>query len=504
MVDVDGVYGGLVHTDAAGRATPTVQDMTDTDQSQSTDLHAREERLANDPGHNTGPITLVEWDTQRLKLSESLARRLGDTPWLSVRTDPEDGWWRVTAKQWVGAFTTDGLRVIVRPKINPQNLFLLLEVGLPAEAWLPEAMEYAETQELLSALISFFARTAETTLARGLYHSYRHEEEDLLALRGRLDFSRQFRRGGVLVPMACSYDDFTADVAENRYLKAAMQRAIRVVGVPAEDRRRLMRLLVALEDVADVSVAADDINRITFTRLNDHYLPAMRLARLILANLTLQDQHGDTTASAFMLDMNRLFESFVTERLQRELSRRLEVQPQNSSVLDVARRVPIRPDLVFGRDGKTVGVSDIKYKLRDSNESADIDTSNARDTHAPSGNELSEQVWAINADYYQLLAYTTALDLPGGTLIYCVDANKEVNGDTEIPSGAPTLQPSPGRLTQLAKSTIEVRNAGKRLHAVGIDLSGSPDDIQAQITALADHLEASVQLTAHLEAEQIV
>ena len=453
------------------------------------------------------PVTLREWETRRLEMTKRQAGRLEQTTWLSVNPDPEEGYWNVKAKQWVGGFTMDGLRIIVRPKINPQNLFLLLEVGLPPDAWLPEAIDYAETHDLLPALISFFARTAETTLARGHYHSYRHEEEDLLALRGRLDFQRQFRRGGLLVPMACSYDDFTADVAENRYLKAAMQRAIRVAGVPPIDRGRLMRLLVALEDVTDAPVDADDIERITFTRLNDHYLPAMRLARLILANLTLQDQHGDTTASAFMLDMNNLFERFVTERLRDELSGRLEVEGQKSSALDTDRRVRIQPDLVFKRHGVSVGVADIKYKLRDTEETPEsTETSElAGPSYTGSG------VWAAHADYYQMLAYTTALGHPTGTLIYCVDADKDtaeadknlngdtgmadknLNGSTETPTGLPLTEPGPGRMTRLARSMIEVKNARKKLYVVGIDLSGSPSDIQQQITALADHLETSAQ-----------
>jgi len=434
-------------------------------------------------------VTLREWETRRLELTRWQAGRLQDTPWLSVTPDPEDGYWIVTAKQWVGGFTLDELRVIVRPKINPQNLFLLLEVGLPPDAWLPEAMEYAETDDLLSALISFFARTAETTIARGHYHSYRHEEADLLALRGRLDFQRQFRRGGLLVPMACSYDDFTADVAENRYLKAAMRQATRVAGVPLEDRRRLMRLLVALEDVADVPVDADDIDRINFTRLNDHYLPVIRLARLILANLTLQDQHGDTIASAFMLDMNNLFERFVTERLRAELSGRLEVEGQARSSLDTGRRVSIRPDLEFKRHGVRVGVADIKYKLRDTDE-----TSVSTDTSEPaSPSYAGSEVWASNADYYQLLAYATALDHLTGTLIYCVDASQDQNGGTETATGLPTTEVGTGRMAQLAHSMIEVKNAGKELHVVGIDLSSSPNDIQQQIATLADHLEATTQ-----------
>ena len=442
--------------------------------------HAHEEQRIEDQSYGINSITLFEWEeTDPIELTRQQAGRLENTRWLSVRPCPEEGWWKLKANQYVGAFVVDGLRVIVRPKIDPHNLFLMLEVGLDDDAWLPEAMEYAETQDLLSALISFFARTAETTLARGHYHSYRHQSEDLLTLRGRLDFSRQFRRGGQLVPIACSYDDFTADVAENRYLKAAMQRAIRVAGVPLIDRRRLMRLLVELEDVADVPVEAEDVDRITFTRLNEHYLPAMRLARLILANLTLQDQHGDTTASAFMLDMNDLFERFVTERLRRELAGRLEVEGQQRSKRDTAESVTIKPDLLFRRGGSNVGVADVKYKLLDADEPADNDFGDALTSAGESSDNTGAELRATHADYYQLLAYTTALGLPCGTLIYCVDA------------GPSTDSGMASRPTQLIKSTIEVKHARKRLDVVGVDLTATPADIQQQITALADHLLAS-------------
>ncbi len=237
-------------------------------------------------GGELQPLTLFEWETKHLPLSDALARRLGQTKWVSVQPDVEPGWWRVSAQQWVGAFTVGDLRVIVRPKIKPENLFVLLEVGLPHEAWRQEAFHYASTDELLPALVSFFARTAETTLARGLFHHYRHEEDDLLALRGRIDFVRQFRRGGVLVPMACAWDDFTADVDENRCLRTAARQALRVPGVPNDDRQRLRRLLAALDGVAEPAVPAalDRLDRVQFTRLNEHYRPALKLARLILAN----------------------------------------------------------------------------------------------------------------------------------------------------------------------------------------------------------------------------
>ena len=59
-------------------------------------------------------------------------------------------------------------------------------------------------------------------------------------------------------------------------------------------------------------------NACDYTRLNDHYRPASVLARLLLDNLTLVDRRGEySTAASFMVDMNDLFERFVTERLGR-------------------------------------------------------------------------------------------------------------------------------------------------------------------------------------------
>lgn len=412
-------------------------------------------------------VELREWSTGRMRLDDDEARRLGEMPWVSVATDREPGWWKVSTRQWVGGFSLGDLRVIVRPKIRPENLFLLLEVGLPSEAWQAEAIDYATNDELLPALVSFFARTAETTLARGLFHHYRHEEDDLLALRGRIDFVRQFRRGGVLVPMACSWDDFTADVDENRCLTSTIRLALRVPDVPHDDRRRLRRLLAALDGVAEptASAALGRLDRIQYTRLNEHYRPALRLARLILANCTLQDQHGDTAASAFMLDMNQLFEDFVTSRLQRELRGRLDVKAQGRPHLDIDQRVQIRPDLTLRQDRETVGVADLKYKLTDAD-------SNAADAVGP---------LARHGDYYQLLAYTTALNLTEGTLIYCADVNENEALERQTASGP------------LATSTITVRHAGTQLHAVAIDLSGNPSNIDAQITALAGHLARSAK-----------
>ena len=394
-------------------------------------------------------ITLYEYERKSHRITESQSRRLASVGKGVITVEPEaqHGYYSITAQNMVGTLVVDDLRVLIRPKIRPENLFLLLEVGLDPNAWRQEAFDYATSADLLPSVIAFYARTLETTLARGLLRSYRHTEERLVALRGRIDMAGQFRQAGIQVPVACRFDEYTSDIAENRYLKAATRLALRVPGVAPQDRQRLLREVVSLEDVADVHVQPDELDRIAFTRLNSHYQPALRLARLLLANLTLVDRLGKHAASSFLVDMNQLFEDFVTQRLRRALRGDLEVVSQLSTYLATRNRVLIRPDLVFRRQGREVLVADIKYKL----------TGDAQ---------------ARTSDYYQLLAYTTALDLPEGLLIYCL-------ADGGRPEGF-----------------VTVRHAGKRLHTKAIDLTGPSSAVAEEISGLAGWIHGRTRVAA--------
>lgn len=388
-------------------------------------------------------VTLAEYGTAELTLTRGQASALQRTGFVTVSPIGGDQW-QVSAASYVGTLGVEGIELLIRPKINPENLFLLLEPGLPATAWRPENFDYGSSTALLSSVIGFFARTVETALGRGVLRSYQARAEPLVALRGRLDVAAQFKQAGVLTPVACAYDDFTEDIVENRALRAAVRLALRVPNIAAEERQRLMRQLVTLESVADVPVSAEAIDAIHYTRLNHHYAPALGLARLILANLTLHDAHGSRSAPSFMLDMNDLFQRFVTDRLRGALHGRLEVVSEPTVHLGLDKQVPMYPDLTFRRPGgSALYVGDIKYKLTD----------DAR---------------GRTSDYYQLLAYTTAMDLPEGILIYC------------------------RRPGEPASRSVTVKNAGKRLIVRSIDLSGPASHVDREIDTLADEITRSI------------
>lgn len=393
-------------------------------------------------------LELREYQSTALPISFSAARDIAEVAngKVAVGIGPEPDTCLITASGWVGTVVTPEVELLIRPKVPLHSLFLLLDVGLPPEAWKSATFAFGTDANLLAAMAMFYARTAEQAVGRGLRRDYRHEEDRLVTLRGRVDIAGQLRTPGVVSPVACRFDEYTADILENRVLKAAARRLLRLPGVRPDGRRVLERLIVQFDEVADVAADLFAVERIVFTRLNRHYEPALRLATLVLRNTSLLDRVGSADASAFLLDMPALFQRWLADRLARHLRGRLEVVTEPRIHLGIGGTVPMEPDLVFHRPGDgVVYAGDAKYKL----------TSDGR---------------GRNDDYYQLFAYLTALRLPEGMLIYCqADAEPE--------------------------REVVVTNVGTKLRTYPLSLDGSAEQVESAVAALAssvlDRAEAS-------------
>jgi 5-methylcytosine-specific restriction enzyme subunit McrC len=388
------------------------------------------------------PVELEEYGRTEADLPERTARALAQVAPHALRVAPAKaaGRWRLTADKYVGSIAADGVRVLIRTKINAPNVFLFLGAELPEKAWQDGSFDYGEGGDLLPAVLAFFARMVESTLAKGVLRSYRPRTALLPTARGRIDVAAQIRRGALDLPVACRCDEHTADNSENRYAKAAIRLALGASGLPAGVRNCLTKALIALDEVADVPQRPEAIDALTITRLTRYYQPMLRLAELVLRNRSLVDRAGARTASAFLLDMPKLFERFVADRFGVALTGRVTVVEKLPLHLDTGNRIPLWPDVVLQRRGRTVGVADIKYKL-------------------------SKDAKARGDDYRQLLAYAVTLGLDHGTLIYCRSA------------GSPAVD-----------SSRTVVRLGTTLRVHAIDASAPPAQVLAEVDRLAGTL----------------
>ena len=336
----------------------------------------------------------------------------------------------------VGAVEIGGLSVLIEPKIGIPQLLSLACYAMSKFEPRRELFDFPSEYALPDVLALALASAARRAFSRGLLHGYRTEEEALHTVRGRIQFDEQIRRRfGIPLPVEVQYDEFTDDILENRLVKAAVYRLGRMRLRSPKARTDLGRVAAMLDNVSPAEYPPSAVPTVTFDRLNEHYREVVALSRIILRHSAFESRRGAVRASGFLMDMNAVFQELVTVALRETLGGSADRFGERSiPSLDKGGQVRLRPDLVW-RDGSScVFVGDAKYKR-------------IRDERVP------------NADLYQLLAYATALDLPGGLLIYA-------KGEADTTS-------------------YRVRYSGKRLEVAALDLSGTLDDVLRRVDDIA-------------------
>lgn len=344
----------------------------------------------------------------------------------------------------VGAIRLGDLSVTVRPKIPLDRLLFLVSYAVDPAAWRDTPMEFAPDDSIVEAIAPALVRLVARATHRGLLHGYRAREDALPTVRGQIRFGDQVRgRLGLVPPIEVRYDDFTADIDENRLLRAALH-ALATMRIRSIGTARGLRDVTALFDgVSLVRYDARQIPRPVITRLNGHYDAALRLARVVLEGSSFDIGAGGVSGTSFLLDMNEVFEAFVHRALAEALKLPETVFRRGAKGLhlDEAAAVRLEPDLSWWDGGQCRFVGDVKYKRLDA-------------------------AGFKHGDLYQLLAYTTAAQLDWGLLIYAASESDP--------------------------ATHRVRFAGKTLSVAALDLSGTPVETLAAVHGLAERIRSSV------------
>ena len=387
-------------------------------------------------------IDLKEYDSSEhsLSVAERDALRAA-IPSIGIEPcEGEANLYRLTPSSIVGAVEVSELSVFIKPKIEVPQLLSLACYAMGAFRPQPEMFDYPPEYALPDILALALASAARRAFARGLLHGYITEEEALYTVRGRIRFGDQIRRRfGVPLPVEVRYDEFTDDILANQLVKAAVARLGGMRLRSRTARAGLGWIAGTLDNISPVEFPPSDVPSITFDRLNEHYRGVVGLSRLVLRHSAFESERGRIRAAGFLMDMNVVFQEFVTVALRDALSVPKSVfREREINSLDVGGNVRLRPDLTWWHGSSCVFVGDAKYK------------------------NISGERRIPNADMYQLLAYTTALDLPGGMLIYAEG--------------------------EAAETTYHVRHSGKRLEVAALDLSGTLDDVLTRVSGLADRI----------------
>lgn len=169
----------------------------------------------------------------------------------------------------------------------------------------------------LEMLTRLFAVELLTQLQQGFHQDYVRREDLLPYVRGRWNIARQFARQPNLTQgLDVSYDDYLPDNLLNQVFRLAVDR-LQLITRDTQNRQMLADLESWLQSVRlPMQISSADLDQIHFNRLNERFLPAFELARLLLEGLTVKLLAGGQRAFAFVFDMDRLFEQFIASFLQ--------------------------------------------------------------------------------------------------------------------------------------------------------------------------------------------
>jgi len=376
--------------------------------------------------------TIRAWETDSVDLPAEVALAVAASGLVRVELERPPERWRLIADSRVGIALGDEWEIRVVPRLAIPRLIFLLGYASDPNGWRELTAPMAREDEFFRAVASGFATHAWRAVEAGVLRGYLSTDESAAVIRGRIRMGDQLaRRSGVPLPVEIRYDDYTTDIPENRLLAATSRLLLRLPRLPDLTRGQLRRVHAAMGQVGPPR--SHEVPPIT--RLNRRYAAALRLAALILKRLSIGTERGQIASTAFVFDMNRVFEDFLAMALTeglRPYGGRTQLQV-TGHYLDAERRLLVRPDITWWKARRIAAVIDAKYKP-------------IIDSRFP------------NADAYQMLAYCQAFRLNHGTLVY---AKSEV------------------------REQIHTLPTGIKLRVAAVDVEREPAELLCQVHDLA-------------------
>jgi hypothetical protein len=363
------------------------------------------------------PVEVSLTDTQYAQLKSALAQFARfdldrGTPPTGIddaldlqyrRKDPERSnasLFEVRAGDVVGVVAVDGLVIAIQPKIPLSHFLHIISYGIWHDLFGLESdiQLAAKDAEFIEVIALWFLDQVTRLIPDRLVREYSQVEEFSTVVRGPVDPSpttMKFLTGELLVRN--KFDLFEVDSPPNRLLKRAILVTSQIASLPEEIRRRAAALHLALDEIGPYS-PEDFFGAVDRRYLDNGFMPAIELARRLVAGAGLRSSRSTESARPFLLETPDLIEEGLREMIRRGLDERFRVDkkpiyyPRSNNYAE--------PDLRFtdAQTSSTIATGDVKYKWASS--------------------------WKDHrSDLYQAAFFATAANTQRGSAIYFSDGD---------------------------------------------------------------------------------
>ena len=289
---------------------------------------------------------------------------------------------------------------------------------------------------VLEIFISVFMKEMEILLKRGMKHFYAEMEENQKFLKGRLLFGQNLKSNMVhRERFFVNYDEFRADIPQNRILKTALVYLKRKSKSP-RNIRQIISLIDLFGEVKICSNLEKDLQHLSGqNRLFNYYENALKWAKFFLQNQSFTSYKGKNLNTAILFPMEVLFESYVASKLKQfQPDWEISAQDRNHYLLTdlnlSKKKFRIKPDLVIHVNEKII-VADTKWKMINQHMSQSNYNISQADMYqlyaygkkyqAKNGSVRLALIYPHSESFYTPLSFKYEEDLPIGAIPYDFD-----------------------------------------------------------------------------------
>ena len=277
----------------------------------------------------------------------------------------------VKFKSWVGILQIGNTYIEVLPKISNQNdseeiqnewrnrLCTMLSVTKTIDIRQTEKTSQSTYQHTLWEIFyRYYLTLIQDLIKSGLIKSYRHEEENRTALRGKLIFSKQITKN--LIHQEKFYTDASV-YNRDTLLNQVILKALRIISTSPSifnDAKSILECFDDIQDIDSKKINWEKVELFKKERKTEKYQYALSFAELIIKGTNPDLNSGYYSVTGIMFDMNALFEKYVAQKMSHFFPKKIYAQKSKY----FWEFHTARPDILYKKNENENIIFDTKWK----------------------------------------------------------------------------------------------------------------------------------------------
>ena len=296
----------------------------------------------------------------------------------------------IIVQNFVGTIPLDDIQIEILPKIplvennieeeKIRFLEILQSIDYFKEKLFNKSKIAIKDTSILEIFIQFFIEEVEKIVKKGLIYRYENKKENLNIFKGKLDINNHIKYNfSHKEKFYVKFDEFSVNSLENIFIKMTIQK-LKKISFNSKNKENLDRIGHYFEKVSILENSIENLEYITFDRINGYYKNAIQWAKIFLNNQSssiFSTNNGEITSILF--PMENIFENYIINKLRNLIQEKyynqfiIKTQDNSCSIFsnidfnntkienDILR---VKPDIVIkNKETKEIFILDTKWKV---------------------------------------------------------------------------------------------------------------------------------------------